>query len=95
MTMARTAWLFTKDDDSVRLEIVETPEAIQLLIDGPGETTSRYDFPAGTAVESFRRDYEEKLVGDGYRLQVVSERRIDDAPSAQVTERRRRRPKAG
>jgi hypothetical protein len=91
MTMESTAWLFTKDQNSVRLEIRETREGIQLVIEGPGEATSSYDFPPGTAVESFRKDYEGKLLADGYRLQVVSERRVDDVPPEPTDERRRRR----
>jgi len=89
MTMEQTAWLFTKHQDSVRLELRNTAEGVQLAIDGPGEATSRFDFPPGTAVESFRREYEDKLLADGYRLQVVSERRIDTGRRASTGERRR------
>ena len=91
MTMERTAWLFTKERESVRFEIRDTPEGVQLVIEGPGEELTSYDFPAGTAVEGFRREYEEKLLADGYRLQAVSERRVDADPREPGTERRRRR----
>ena len=56
MTMEQTAWLFTKDQESVRLELRDDAEGVQLVIDGPGEATSRFDFPPGTAVDSFRRE---------------------------------------
>ena len=90
MEMEQTAWLFTKDQESVRLELRTTTEGVQLSIDGPGVATSSYDFPPGTAVDSFRREYEQKLLGDGYRLQAVSERRVsEDRPAKE--ERRRGR----
>jgi hypothetical protein len=91
MTMERTAWLFTKDEESVRVEIRSTGEGVQLVIEGPGARISRYEFPAGTAVEGFRSDYEDKLLSDGYRLQAVSERRAEEKPEARSAERRRRR----
>ena len=91
MTMERTAWLFTRAEESVRLEVRSTGEGVQLVIEGPGERISRYEFPAGTAVEGFRADYEDKLISDGYRLQAVSERRAEENPSASSGERRRRR----
>ena len=91
MTMERTAWLFTKGEESVRLEIRDMPEGVQLVIEGPGEASSHFDFPPGTAVDSFRRDYENKLLADGYRLQVVSERRADMKQDPTADRRRRSR----
>ena len=90
MTMEQTAWLFTKDEDSVRLELRSTPEAVQLVIDGPGAMTSTYDFPPGTAVSRFRDEYEKTLLADGYRLQVVSERRSEGDRPGPAAERRKR-----
>jgi hypothetical protein len=91
MTMEQTAWLFTKDDESVRLEIRDVAEGVQLVIEGPGETSSHFDFPPGTAVDSFRRDYENKLLADGYHLQAVSERRVDVKQDPTGDRRRRSR----
>ena len=91
MTMERTAWLFTRAEDSVRLEVRSTGEGVQLVIEGPGARISRYEFPAGTTVEGFRSDYEDKLLSDGYRLQVVSERRVDEKRAAPGGARRRRK----
>ena len=90
--MERTAWLFTKHEASVRLELRTTRDAVQLVIDGPGASTQTYDFEPGIAVSSFREEYEKKLLADGYRLQVVSERRTDDegtSPSPPIERRRR------
>lgn len=91
MTMERTASLFTRNDDSVRLELRTTSDGVQLVIEGPGAASSRFDFPPGTAVDSFRREYEQKLLDDGYRLQVVAERRIQSDPPARPDNRRRHR----
>ena len=90
MRMQQTAWLFTKDEDSVRLELHSGPDGVQLRIEGPGEALSSYDFPPGTAVESFRSDYEKRLLQDGYHLQAVSERRLDGKRRSPGGERRRR-----
>jgi hypothetical protein len=91
MTMERTASLFTRNDDSVRLELRTTPDGVQLLIEGPGPASSRFDFPPGTAVDSFRREYEQQLLDDGYRLQVVAERRIPAEAAPRRDDRRRDR----
>ena len=88
--MQRTAWLYTRPEESVRLELVATATGLQLTIDGPGEARTSYDFPAGTAVDGFREEYEQKLVNDGFRLQAVAERRTSPRPRAPGKERRRR-----
>ena len=89
--MQQMAWLFTKNQQSVRIEVRSSPAGVQLLIEGPGAATSVHDFPPGTSVERFREDYERKLLTDGYRLQVVAERRGGDegAPPDNVERRRR------
>jgi hypothetical protein len=89
-TMQRTAWLFTKDQQSVRIELCPTSDGMQLTIEGPGNASSAHDFPPGTSVERFRQEYERTLVEDGYKLQVIAERRGDPAPSG-ARERRRKR----
>lgn len=88
MTMERTAWLFTRDQESVRIELRTTSRGVQLAIEGPGAARSSYDFPVGTAVDGFRRAYEEKLLANGYRLQVVSERRGDVSKKGEGGDRR-------
>ena len=86
--MQRTAWLFTKEQQSVRLELRSKPDGVQLVIDGPGPASSTHEFPPGTSVDGFREDYERKLIADGYKLQIVSERR-GGAPRSSGPERRR------
>ena len=92
-TMQRTAWLFTRNQQSVRIELCQTSHGMQLVIDGPGPASSTHDFPPGTSVERFRQEYERKLVDDGYKLQIVAERRDegDTAGRPGPVERRRRR----
>jgi hypothetical protein len=90
-TMQRTAWLFTKDQQSVRIELCSTPEGMQLVIEGPGPASSTHDFPPGTSADRFREEYEGKLLGDGYKLQAMAERRGDRGGAPGTGERRRRR----
>jgi hypothetical protein len=87
--MERTAWLFTRGPESVRVEVRATSEGVQLIIDGPGAITATHHFPVGTSIESFREDYEQKLRAEGFRLQVVAERRSDDVQPPDGAERRR------
>ena len=89
MTMERTASLFTRNDDSVRLEVRTSADGVQLVIEGPGEASTHFDFPPGTAVDSFRREFEQKLLDVGYRLQAVVERRVSANRGRQERERRR------
>jgi hypothetical protein len=89
MNMQRTAWLYTRNEESVRLELVATGTGVQLTIDGPGAARATYDFPAGTAVERFREEYEQKLMADGYKLQAVAERRGNPDRGPASTDRRR------
>jgi hypothetical protein len=87
--MERTAWLFTRGPESVRVEVRATSEGVQLLIDGPGAIAATHHFPAGTSIESFHEDYEQKLRAEGFKLQVVAERRTDAADPPDGGERRR------
>jgi hypothetical protein len=88
-TMQRTAWLYTRNEESVRLELVKTASGVQLTIDGPGAASASHDFPAGTSVDRFREEYEQKLVNDGFKLQAVAERRTNPRGRAPGQERRR------
>jgi hypothetical protein len=89
-TMHRTAWLFTKDQRSVRFELTTRPDGVQLTIEGPGDARSTHDFPPGTSVESFRQEYEQRLLAEGYKLQAVAERRSSSVAPPGGRERRRR-----
>jgi hypothetical protein len=84
----RSASLFVREEESVRLEVLTTPEGVHLVIEGPGLASSRFDFPPGTAVESFRKEYERKLIEDGFRLQAV-DRRSAGRGTRSASDRRR------
>ena len=104
-TMERTAWLYTKGGESVRLEVRSHAEGVQFIVDGPGAVLNTFDLPPGTTVASLREEYEKNLLEDGYRLQVVSERRVEgerrkDAAPRKTGDRRggrsdRRKTRAG
>jgi hypothetical protein len=87
--MERTAWLFTRGRESVRLEVRATPAGVQLIVDGPGAASSTHDFPGGTLVEAFREEYERTLLADGFKLQAVAERRGDAEDPPRGSDRRR------
>jgi hypothetical protein len=94
MSTTQTAWLYTKDQQSVRIELSRTPAGVQLAIEGPGPASSSHDFPTGTSVERFRQEYERTLLEDGYKLQVVAERR-GPREGSDGSERRRKRDASG
>jgi len=88
--MERTAWLFTRGGESVRIELSTMAAGVQLTIDGPGPAASTHEFPPGTSVEPFRVEYEKKLQEQGYKLQIVAERRNDPDRAPESRDRRRR-----
>ena len=53
MNMQRTAWLYTRNEESVRMELLTSSTGVQLTIDGPGAARASYEFPAGTSVDGF------------------------------------------
>ena len=71
------------------MELLTSSTGVQLTIDGPGAARASYEFPAGTSVDGFRQEYEQKLIADGYKLQVVAERR-GGSGSRGGSDRRRR-----
>ena len=87
--MERNASLFVRNEESVRIEVRNTRDGIQLVIEGPGGAASRFDFPPGTSVDSFRSQFEEKLISEGFRLQVMAERRSPEPPPPAERDRRR------
>ena len=76
-TLRQTAWLFTRQDKSVRLEIQSSPEGAVLLVSGPDATGARHDFTDFASLETFREGYERDLVARGFRLLAVAERRSE------------------
>ena len=69
------AWLFTRDDESVRLQIHEQGSAYRLVINGPGTTQASHDFDTMTSLMIFVTNYQEQLRANDYKLQASAERR--------------------
>jgi hypothetical protein len=72
------AWLFTRDDESVRLQIHEQGDAFRLAVNGPGATQTRHDFDTMTSLMIFVTNYQEQLRANNYKLQASAERRDGD-----------------
>ncbi len=74
-TVQRTALLYTKDEQAVRLEVHEGPGALRLLVFGPGSEHRAFDFPDRKALTEYQGTYERGLLDSGFQLQAIAERR--------------------
>ena len=74
-TVQRTALLYTKDEQAVRLEVHESPGVLRLIVFGPGNEHRALDFPDGTSLTEYQGTYERGLLDDGFQLQAIAERR--------------------
>ncbi len=73
--LRQTAWLFTRGDESVHIEVRAREGGLRLIIAGPGRKMSTRDFPDVAAVEQFREELGTELTQSGFRLMAVTERR--------------------
>jgi hypothetical protein len=71
----RTALLYTKDEQAVRLEVHESPGELRLIVFGPGNVHRAFDFPDGKSLTEYQATYERGLLDIGFQLQAVAERR--------------------
>ena len=72
----RTAWLFTRDGKSVRLEIHNFGSRLNLVVAGPGTARQTFEFPDLPALLAHQSAEEQRLVAEGYVLEeFTSERR--------------------
>jgi hypothetical protein len=69
------AWLFTRADESVRLEIHERGTEFRLLINGPGSAQASHDFETMSSLMIFITSYQNELKNNEYKLQASAERR--------------------
>jgi len=69
------AWLFTRDDESVRLQIHEDGDAFRLFVNGPGTAQTSHDFETMTSLMIFVTNFQEQLRANNYKLQASAERR--------------------
>jgi hypothetical protein len=71
--MAILAWLFLRGEESVR--IVRDPGAFVLRVDGPGYEREVHTFKDEAEVGEFQRNYEARLLAEGWMLGASQERR--------------------
>ena len=71
----QTAWLFTRDQESVHIEVRSRDGGLRLVVAGPGQHLVTEDFTDIDALDAFRVRFEQDLVQSGFRLQAVTERR--------------------
>ncbi len=91
-TTQRTALLYTKDEQAVRLEVHQSPGVMRLMVFGPGNAHRACDFPDGRSLTEYQVTFERGLLDSGFQLQAVAERRGGTerrARSRNTTERRR------
>jgi hypothetical protein len=71
--MATLAWLFLRGTESIR--IVRDPKAFVLRVDGPGYEREVHAFAGEVELGEFQRNYESRLVAEGWVLGASQERR--------------------
>ena len=71
--MAILAWLFLRGAESIR--IVRDPGAFVLRVDGPGYEREVHAFKDESEVGEFQRNYEARLLAEGWVLGASQERR--------------------
>ena len=86
-----TAWLFTRGESSVHIEVLEHPEGLRLVVSGPGLAVASFEFPDRDSVLAFARDKEQELIAQGFQLQAVAERRSGGDGGGRGSDRRRSR----
>lgn len=94
MTQAtrQAVWLFTRDQESVRLAVRSAPAGFRLMIFGPGSASAEFDFAEVSNLDRFREKYEQDLQAQGFSAHAVPERRtsnISDGSRPPSAERRR------
>ena len=87
--MSVLAWLFLRGAESIRIE--RDPKAFVLRIDGPGYEREVHAFKDEAEVAEFQRNYEARLMAEGWMLGASHERRSgrDRRTNSRGTDRRR------
>ena len=75
------AWLFTRGEESVRLQIYEQGEGFRLVINGPGPAQVSHEFDSMSSLMIFVNSYQDRLRGNSFKLQASAERRSDQRSS--------------
>ena len=85
------AWLFTRGEESVRLQIYELSGGFRLVINGPGPAQVSHEFDSMSSLTTFVTDYHEQLRGNDFKLQASAERRVNRESTGERANRRRGR----
>jgi hypothetical protein len=85
-----TAWLFTRGESSVHMEVIERLRGLRVVVSGPGSAFSTHDFPDPDALLAFTQEKERELVASGFQLHAVAERRSGGGTRPAGADRRRR-----
>jgi hypothetical protein len=85
------AWLFTRGEESVRLQIHEQGEGFRLVVNGPGHAQVNHEFDTMSSLMIFVTNYQEQLRSNDFKLQASAERRggADRGGQAGGSDRRR------
>jgi hypothetical protein len=75
------AWLYTREDESVRVEVHEEEGVWAASIEGPGLENRLRVFHEQATFDTFRSEHDRELQSKGFRLRVLSERRAGHEPS--------------
>ena len=83
------AWLFTRGEESVRLQNYEQGDGFRLVINGPGPVQVSHEFDSMSSLMIFVTNYQERLRANNFKLQASAERRADPRTPREGIERRR------
>ena len=84
------AWLFTRGEESVRLQIYEQGVDFRLVINGPGPAQVSHEFNSRSSLMIFLTSYQDRLRGNNFTLQASAERRAERrSPRVDGVDRRR------
>lgn len=90
------AWLYTRDDESVHVEVHENEGVWAASIMGPGPEQRLRVFHDQVTFDLFRAEHDRELVSKGFRLMAMAERRsgeVREKEPAVVVKHERRRPR--
>jgi len=74
-SLRQFAWLFTRGEESVRLEAYPNGKAFRLVINGPGIAQATHEFDMMSSLMIFVTQHQERLLNDDFKLQASAERR--------------------
>lgn len=87
--LERTEWLYTRAEESVRIELAPEGAVLTLVIAGPGVERQIRAYPSQEALDVFLAEFEQDLTLRGFRLMAVAERRQEHQGTDTAHERRR------